>query len=347
MDLSLIGPLNYSYRGKIMHINNFFDLAAEDLQLGKVMEEPVQVTGGFMHRMFKLVTEKGKYAVKLLNPNVMKRSDAMVNYKNADDIEEILKQNNIPAVYALEFNDRKMQELNGQYYYIFNWYDGKSLKDDEIKTFHCEKLGETLAEIHNIDLKNEPFERGEIHIDWQRYISLAKEMNSPIYDIIKDNAELFCDSMHKGNMAIKELPPVKAVCHNDMDSKNVLWLGDEFKLIDLECLGYSNPYLELFELALCWSGYESCNINFDLFNVFFKAYFNNTKLDTDIDREAMYYSNFGRLEWLEYNIKRALMIECDNAEEQQLGISEVRETVNHIIYYDKIKTKILDNICIL
>lgn len=316
----------------------------EHLQLGKLVEKPVQVTGGFMHRMFKVVTENGKYIIKLLNPNIMKRSTAMGNYKIADNIEKILKQNNIPAVYALEFNGTKMQEFNGQYYYIFDWYDGKSLKDQEIKIFHCRKIGEILVKIHNIDLKNEPFERNEIHIDWKKYVKLAKDMNSPIYDIIKDNVDLFNESMDKGNTAIKKMPCVKAICHNDMDSKNVLWLGDDFKLIDLECLGYSNPYLELFELALCWSGYESCSINFELFNTFFKSYFQNTNLDTDIDWEVMYYSNYGRLEWLEYNIKRALMIECDTKEEQQLGISEVKETVEHIIYYDKVKDEILKNI---
>lgn len=329
---------------KLMNTDKFFDLAAENRKLGKVMEKPVQVTGGLMHKMFKMVTDKGRYIVKLLNPNIMKRPTAMGNYKIADDIEEILKQNNIPAVYALIYNGSKMQELNGQYYYVFEWYDGRSLKDDEIKSFHCQRIGEALAKIHNIDLKNESFERNEIHIDWQKYVSLAKDMNSPVYDIIKDNVDLFNYSMTKGNAAIKKIPPVKSICHNDMDSKNVLWLDDEFKLIDLECRGYSNPYLELLELALCWSGYESCNINFSLFNAFFKAYFENTNLDTDIDWEVMYYSNYGRLEWLEYNIKRALMLECDTAEEQQLGIREVKETVEHIIYYDKIKNDILKNI---
>ena len=171
-------------------------------------------------------------------------------------------------------------------------------------------------------------------------------MNAPIYDIIKDKVDLFNNSMTKGNEAVKKLPPVKVICHNDMDSKNVMWFNDEFKLIDLECLGYSSPYLELFELALCWSGYETCNIDFKLFSSFFKAYFENTNLDTDIDWEVMYYSNYGRLEWLEYNIKRALMLECDTAEEQQLGISEVQETVEHIIYYDKIKYDILKNISV-
>lgn len=325
----------------MINTNNFLTAVAANLQLGKVLEMPVQVMGGFMHRMFKLVTESGKYIVKLLNPNIMKRPTAIGNYKIADAIEVILKQNNIPAVYALEFKNSKMQELNGQYYYIFDWYDGKALKDGEITTCHCEKIGAVLAEIHNIDLKNEPIEQDEIHIDWQKYIELAKNMSSPIYDYIKGYADLFNENMTKGNDAIKRLPPVKAICHNDMDSKNVLWLGDEFKLIDLECLGYSNPYLELFELALCWSGYESCNIDFDLFNTFIKSYFDNTKLDANVDWEALYYSNNGRLGWLEYNIKRALMLECDTEEEQTLGISEVKETVNHIVYYDKAKDDIL------
>lgn len=215
------------------------------------------------------------------------------------------------------------------------------MKDGEIKSIHCRKIGKVLAKIHNIDLKNEPFEQNEMHIDWQKYIELAKDMNSPIYDYIKDYADLFNDSMEKGNEAIKKLPSVKAICHNDMDSKNVLWNGDEFRLIDLECLGYSNPYLELFELALCWSGYESCNIDFDLFNTFIKSYFDNSNLDTNVDWETLYYCNNGRLGWLEYNIKRALMLECDNEEEQRLGISEVKETVEHIIYYDKVKDEIL------
>lgn len=95
---------------------------------------------------------------------------------------------------------------------------------------------------------------------------------------------------------------------------------------------------------MCWSGYENCNINFDLFNAFFKAYFENTNLDTNIDWKIMYYGNCGRLEWLEYNIRRALLIECDTVEEKQLGISEVKETVEHIIYYDKMKDSILKSI---
>lgn len=65
--------------------NDILTAVSENLQLGKVLEIPVQVTGGFMHRMFKVVTDKGRYIIKLLNPNIMKRPTAMGNYKIADD----------------------------------------------------------------------------------------------------------------------------------------------------------------------------------------------------------------------------------------------------------------------
>lgn len=160
--------------------------------------------------------------------------------------------------------------------------------------------------------------------------------------MLNDKIDLLYDSMNNGNEAIHKLPNVLAICHNDMDSKNVMWLKQEFKLIDLECLNYNNPYSELFELALCWSGYETCNIDFELFKAFFKAYFENTSLDKNIDWKTMYYSNYGRLEWLEFNIKRSLLIDCDTKEEQEIGINEVKETLEHVVYYDKMKNKILD-----
>ena len=75
-----------------MDINKYLKDVANELQLGELQELPVQVAGGFMHRMFKVVTKKGSYIIKLLNPNIMKRPTAMVNYKNAEEIEKILQK---------------------------------------------------------------------------------------------------------------------------------------------------------------------------------------------------------------------------------------------------------------
>jgi len=326
-----------------MNINVFFEKLVSNLELGKLIEEPSRVSGGLTHKMYKVVTDKNKYIVKLLNPNIMKRPTALGNFEKADAYEELLKENNIDAIYSIKFNDTKMQLQDGQYFYVYDWYDGKALKDNEIKNINCEKIGKQLAKIHNITLKEDTWIEDTKNIDWKYYIDLAKAKESPIYDLIFDKINLLNESMQKGNEVVNNLPNYIAVCHNDLDSKNVLWINDEFKIIDLECLGYSNPYLELLTLALCWSGYESCNINFELFKTFMDSYFENSKLSRDINWEVLYYANNGRLEWLEYNIKRALMLETDSEEEQQLGIKEVKETLEHIIYYDSIKNEILKN----
>ncbi len=38
------------------------------------------------------------------------------------------------------------------------------------------------------------------------------------------------------------------------------------------------------------------------------------------------------------------MIECADAEEQRLGIEQVKETINHVIYYSLIKNELLENL---
>ena len=53
--------------------------------LGALQCPPVSLKGGFLHKMYSLFTEKGKYVVKLLNPYIMRRDTAMGNYRRAED----------------------------------------------------------------------------------------------------------------------------------------------------------------------------------------------------------------------------------------------------------------------
>lgn len=310
--------------------------------LGKMVSEPVILSGGFLHKMYGISTSKGKYAVKLLNPHIMEREGAKENYRIAEELEFRLEQHNIPILPAIVFNDQKMQEMEGQFFYIFEWHVGKALHGEEISKEHCIKIGQELARIHQIDIKKEPYRRNEIHIDWNDYLDKIKEKNQEIYILLKNHLSLLYESQEKGNAAIKENPPIVTICHNDMDCKNVLWKGMEYRIIDLECLTYTSPFIEMYELALCWSGYSECNINFELFKAFIEAYFAEGGLKPD-NWECLYYGNYGRLEWLEYNLKRVLGIECDKSEEE-MGISEVIATMGQVVYYDQMKEKILENL---
>lgn len=107
---------------------DIFNKICLQLVLGEIMVEPTQLKGDFMHKMFSLFTTKGKYAIKLLTPYVMKRDTVFENYRIAEELEAKLEQTDIPMLPALIFNGKKMQEIDGQYFYLFNFYEGRSLK---------------------------------------------------------------------------------------------------------------------------------------------------------------------------------------------------------------------------
>lgn len=306
--------------------------------------EPVRLNGGFMHKMYKIETEQGAYALKLLNPFVMQRETAMDNYAKAEQIEILLEQQDIPILPALSFNGRKMQEIDDEYFYLFDYFDGKPLKNNEITEYHCRETGKILAKVHNIDKRFENEDFVEMSIDWDFYLAEMEKADMRLYAMLKDSLPVIKDSQNKGNRARKKLPKVLSICHNDMDCKNVLWSENDYRIIDLECLSYSNPFMELFELALCWSGYEDCQIDFRLFQAFLQGY-KNAGEELPADWETLYDCSNGRLEWLEYNIKRVLGIDC-GADEKQIGVEQVEETIQHIIYYSSMRGQILEH-CIV
>ncbi len=318
------------------------DSICKQYDLGKLIRSPLPLKGGFLHKMYALFTDKGKFAVKLLNPFIMQRDTAVANYRRAEELEFILEDNNIPIVPALLFDGKKMQNIGSQYFYLYEYFEGKTLSKNEITEVHCKKIGNILAKIHQLGRHEKESVRNKIDIDWDCYIKQLALKNQELCQLLKNNRDLLLECQINGNLAIKKLPKVVCVCHNDMDSKNVLWFGNDCRLIDLESLDYSSPYIELFELALCWSGFEDCIINFSLFRSFLRAYAESGgRILTDF--ETVYWSNFGRLEWLEYNIKRALGIDCA-PDEIDAGVSEVNNAMTQIIYYRNVKDKILDSL---
>ena len=107
---------------------DLFEKIGAQLGLGKLTAPPAALSGGYMHKMYSLKTETGKYAIKLLNPYIMKRDTAMENFRQAERLEAKLESRGLPILPALIFEGKKMQETDGQYYYLFEFFGGKALQ---------------------------------------------------------------------------------------------------------------------------------------------------------------------------------------------------------------------------
>ncbi len=88
-------------------------MICEELGLGA---PPARLTGGFLHRMESLFTEKGRYAVKLLNPDIMAREDALSNYAAAEQLEALLEREKLPILPALSFHCKSLRGNTFMYF---------------------------------------------------------------------------------------------------------------------------------------------------------------------------------------------------------------------------------------
>ena len=302
-----------------------FVALCQQLNLGALIEEPMRLYGGLMHQMYRVATDSGVYAVKCLNPHVMARPTAAANFAAAEELERKLECTDLPLLPALTIGGLKMQEMDGHFFYVYPYFEGKALTEEDFSPYHCAMVGTVLAYLHAVEQHTAPVQRNALRFDWDAF------------DLSAEDKAILQAAQNAANAAT--LPPLLTICHNDMDPKNVLWNKLNFRIIDLECLGYGSPYLELLETALCWAGYESGEVDVERFAAFVSAYAIAGGC-LDVDWSAVYAANCGRLAWLHYNLQRANGSEDEEAKE--LGKAEVTKTLTCIRGYAKMKETILN-----
>jgi len=77
-----------------------------------------KLIGGLMHKMFKVETDKGIYAIKVLNSEVMSRNDAYNNFVISETISNLAKDNGIIVSSALPINGNYLTNYNDKYYMV-------------------------------------------------------------------------------------------------------------------------------------------------------------------------------------------------------------------------------------
>ncbi len=326
-----------------IHYNLQFEKLCEFLQIGKIVDEPRRISGGLLHRMYAIKTTKDKYAVKALNPQIMLRDEAMKNFINSEEIANVAS-NSVSALPAKRFNETFIHEIDNQFYLVFDWIDGKNLKSSGISIAHCEKIGSMLADIHMTDFSElmivNNWSDNENITNWNHYLQMGKENNMIWVNLMSEVVDRLYEWSIQAKRSSKLLATEMVISHRDLDSKNVMWSNDKPIIIDWEAAGYVNPMQELIETAIYWAENETGTINKEKILAFIGGYKNIHGPLKGNWRIVLFNGFLGKLSWLEYNLKRSLGIECVDKEEQSLGINEVTETINALIYYSEIIPKL-------
>ncbi len=303
---------------------------------GTPKQEIVRVSGGLLHRMYRVETERGIYAVKHLNPEIMARPGVMENFCRAEQLERKLQQRKIPIVPALEFDGRKMQEISGEYFNIFRWLDGARTDPENINPEMCREVGRILGKIHAVEsFRKEPPEDTGGTIDFSGYLQAAEGKDEALHKLLLENLTVLSEALEKLKQAEEALPPICCITDDDMDPKNVMWKEGAAYVIDLECLDYGNPAKSALILALQWCGTLSGDFQKARLQAFFEGYL--SEYDNGFrSYDSLFGIAYDWVHWLEYNIKRALGLTGAAEEERALGMKEVVGTLRIIRYlYEK------------
>lgn len=313
-----------------MEINEVINKLLIDCSLGECLSKPVRVTGGLLNRMYKVETSSGTYAIKMLNPEVMKRSTAMNNHMVAEKVANIAKQNGVKCLPAKIINNKTIQECEGIYFLIFDWFDGKPISDEEISIDKCKSIAKELAKIHSIsfdEVKKDCKAYYDLNlVNWNLYLDRID--NIELKELLKNDVELYEELDKKAIDSLNIIQDNIVISHKDLDLPNILWNEDDFIIIDWESTGMVNPIMELIDTAWNWSGGQKY-FDIEKFKCFveeYKSYIGELK-DFNIAIDADFKAKFG---WLEYNLKRVCGIECIDEEEKLLGEKEVIRSIDEI-----------------
>lgn len=304
--------------------------------LGTLQGAPEAVTGGLLHKLYHVSTDKGEYAIKRLNPDIMKRAEALQNMINSELVSSELS-GVIPLVAAKCFDGKSIIELEGSFYIVFEWLDGKSIFVPDISEYHCGQIGRILGRIHAADIKVASMSKSSdsrAEYGWNMLLEKAKKDNAECYLMLRES---LTDVMRWDKHAVSGLREVlqhQVISHRDLDPKNVMWKNDEPYIIDWEAAGYVNPYQELIEVLNYWISDEAGNYDKLKFDAVIRAYTESVDI-SKVSWDAVLDSSFdGMLGWLEYSIKRALGMEGTDAKERQEGMRQTKGTLYELQKYE-------------
>ena len=309
----------------------------EKYNLGHLTQEPVTITGGLLHKMYRVVTGQGKYAIKALNPDIMKRPEALRNMIHSELVSNQLKDI-IPLVAAKAFDGNHVLEEDGAFFMVYDWLDGRSVFVPEISEYHCKQVGRMLGKIHAADLKIEGMDKeseSRSAYEWDAFLEEAHRQNADWCQILEDNLQKIKQWDEDVVANQPEISKVRVISHRDLDPKNVLWKDNRAYIIDWEAAGYVNPYQELVEVLNYWIVDVEGKYDGRKLQMLMDAYTESMDIN-GVNWKAVLKCSFdGMLGWLEYNVKRTLGLEGSSEEDREEGSKQIVGTIGELKRYEE------------
>ena len=305
-------------------------------QLGEPKYPPQAVQGGMLHRLWCLHTRRGVFAVKQLNPVIMRKVGIRDEYRLTERIAEAMAVRGVPAIVALkeEGNGNTVQEIGDATYIVYDWIEGETLSLQAAEPERTQLIGSILGRMHSLKQQDfpelqlpdwEPFSEDE----WDMLTFQASDRDIPWTQQVRNAFPLLVEWSTFATEANKILRHTSVISHRDLDQKNVLWRDPNTPVvIDWEAAGLTNPTMDVVGAALSWSGQNVQPPREESFHALLEGYVMAGGVIHDQGIVALHGVIGNWLGWLLFNMHRSLGESVNSEEERLLGVRETTRTLS-------------------
>ncbi|GAC1399394.1 MAG: aminoglycoside phosphotransferase family protein [Ktedonobacteraceae bacterium] len=303
--------------------------------LGEPISDVQAVQGGMLHRVWRLATTRGIFAVKQLNSAIMRKVGIRDVYQLTERIAKAIANRGVPAAVALKGEGKggTVQEIGAATFMVYDWIEGETLSMQAVEPERTRLLGAILARMHGLpqsfpELEPpewEPFSEDE----WDMLTFQASDRDIPWAQQVRNALPLLLEWSKLAAEANKILHRTLVVSHRDLDQKNVIWRNATSPVvIDWEAAGLVNPTMDVVGAALAWSGQNVQPPRVESFHALLEGYIEAGGVIRNPGIVALHGVLGSWLGWLLFNMHRSLGESVSSEEERLLGVHETTSTLS-------------------
>lgn len=206
------------------------------------------VAGGLSNDLWKVVTDTGTYAVKVMRAHV-DEPDFRSNVEAAYAVEARAFEEGVPCPEPVTVDGRRcLDEVAGQLVRVHRWVDGHAVVASEC----LEEVASLTARIHAI---HDPFDATLDDQPWsaEAWASLADHAEMPVGLAQRLREAAAALATLEGATAATGLTTAHVDSHGDLDPKNTLAVDGALAALDWDAAGPQAMLREAASVALDWS----------------------------------------------------------------------------------------------
>ncbi len=270
--------------------------------LGAVTDAPTRCRGGAVHQVWHVPTNRGAYAVKLLDALALADEARQGSVRQGEDVARQAHARGVPAVLALPAPDGDTVWAAGAAgALVYPWAAEAPAAPRRERARTIAAVLRTLHDAHLSapDLELRPW-RLPHPSDWEALAARATDRGMSWAADLERSLAAIVDWSRRYAALPADRPAV--VAHGDIVPMNVVWTSEGPRIVDWEFAGPVDRDADVVTTAIAWSS-EPGRIDAAAFRAFWET-FQPEKVDLDV----AFATRAARIiAWVSFDIRRWLM----------------------------------------